>query len=696
MKEIPINFEQPMWLLLLVLILAISVSAVLYYRNSNHEFGKRLLWSLASIRFVVVFILGLLLLNPFFIEKTKTLEKPIVVLAMDRSESMLNTQDSAEFTEEITELSQQLISKLSEQFQVDVLGFDFQVYENQDISFKAKRTDIGKLLDYIDSKYYMLNTAAIVLMTDGNNNQGFSPEYVDQQISAEIYPIVYGDTAAQLDLAIDAIYYNKVVRQNASFPIDVVLQADGMNGQKISVQLEHQGRIIETKDVRIIGDSFNKEVRFEMNALMPGLQAYKVHLISAIKEQNSNNNSNTFYVQVVESGTKILVLGHHPHPDLGAIATALRSVESFDVDVKTLIDYPINLSKYQLVLLHGLPANDERSKRLFSDNKLKQKALWYILSQSTDYALLAQLNIPWIISDPKGVYEYAEPLAYTPFSTFQMPTNWSHAIHSFPPLYIPFSNFESLAKSDVMLKQSIRGFDTEKPLQLFWSKGGKKYALLSGEGIWKWRLYNYKQYGDNQIFNDFIVRSSKYLLTATFSDRFNIQYQNIYNETDLIVWEAQVFNKAYEPEPQAEVSVEITDDEGHLYSYLFSPERDFYSVHIDHLEAGEYTFKATAQLSDTLLYKEGKFVVNAWNMEQSKITANTELLSRLAQHSGGKVYFPSQANQLVESLLNHPEYKSRSSYIQKLINLIDVKWLAVLLVLLLGAEWLLRKRNGTY
>jgi hypothetical protein len=294
------------------------------------------------------------------------------------------------------------------------------------------------------------------------------------------------------------------------------------------------------------------------------------------------------------------------------------------------------------------------------------------------------------------VFEHVEATYNDNFTSFQWPQKYKNSMDFFPPLYAPFSSFKNNKKSDIMFWQSMRGFQSDKPLLAFWSKGLRKYGLLSGEGLWKWRIYNYRSFGNHDIFNAFITRVSRYLLTGVYDDHFNIMYKNVYHETDLIEWEAQVYNQAFEPIPEAEISLKITDNEGHDYPYQFSNEGSSYRLNLDYFKPGEYSFHAIAKTKDTIYYEQGNFVVNAWNMEQSKLGANTELLNRLARTSNGKVFYPSEISELNKYLIERPDFKPRSSFTQKLLNLIDMEWLALIIILLLGIEWILRKRNGSY
>lgn len=696
MKDLPINFDQPIWLLIPIILLSVAISAFLYYRKSSKSFTFGMRLTLFIIRSFVLFILGLLLLNPYFVKKTKILEKPKIVIAVDASESMLQGQDSAIIANSINASIQSLKGNLEENFDIDVLTFDHKTYEKDIPSLTGKRTDIGQIFNYIQDKYYMLNLSAVVLMSDGQNNQGLNPEFTLDNQLFEIYPIIYGDTTPSADISISKLFYNKVVRQKAKFPIEVIVQAKNFKDEKIIVQIEQRGKVISSKELLVTKDNFTKEIAFELESKATGLQAYKVNVLSSKEESNVKNNSSKFYIQMVESGSKILLLGNAPHPDLGAIASALRASEGYEVSIKTLNDYPFKLDDYQLVILHGLPSLDERSNRLFNDELLNTKAIWYIMATSTNLTKLSSTLATWTINGTQGVFEYANNAYDKNFTNFKWPAKHLNALESFPPLYSSFANFQSEQKSNVMLWQSIRGFQTEKPLLAFWEKEGRKHALLSGEGLWKWRIHNFQSASNQDVFNEFVNRVSKYLLTGVYGDYFNINYKNVYHETEFIEWDAQVYNRAFEPINDALVSIEIKDEDGNIYPHQFTELDNIYSLNLDYFKPGEYSFAAEAQTADTVYKEKGHFVVNAWNMEQSSLGANKDLLSKIAEKSNGKTYMPSEIENLYTLINNRPDFKPKSSFSKLLINLIDIKWLAIVLVLLLGLEWVLRKRSGSY
>ena len=76
--------------------------------------------------------------------------------------------------------------------------------------------------------------------------------------------------------------------------------------------------------------------------------------------------------------------------------------------------------------------------------------------------------------------------------------------------------------------------------------------------------------------------------------------------------------------------------------------------------------------------------------------ADHRLLYQFAHDNGGEMVYPSSMNALSDMIRNKKGIVSVSYENKQLDDLINYKWILALLIALLGAEWLLRKRAGTY
>ena len=91
---------------------------------------------------------------------------------------------------------------------------------------------------------------------------------------------------------------------------------------------------------------------------------------------------------------------------------------------------------------------------------------------------------------------------------------------------------------------------------------------------------------------------------------------------------------------------------------------------------------------------KGSIFINPLVAEFQQTIANHHLLYQLSSQTNGKMYSPDQLSALKDELLKNENIKTISYEDRKYEELINFKWLFVLIILLLSAEWLLRKRNA--
>ncbi len=92
----------------------------------------------------------------------------------------------------------------------------------------------------------------------------------------------------------------------------------------------------------------------------------------------------------------------------------------------------------------------------------------------------------------------------------------------------------------------------------------------------------------------------------------------------------------------------------------------------------------------------GQFTVRPLQAEFTETVADHQLLATLASLHQGKMFYPADMNALADEILKNERIKPVSYEHQQLQDLINMKWIFVLLLLLLSAEWFLRKREGGY
>ena len=83
-----------------------------------------------------------------------------------------------------------------------------------------------------------------------------------------------------------------------------------------------------------------------------------------------------------------------------------------------------------------------------------------------------------------------------------------------------------------------------------------------------------------------------------------------------------------------------------------------------------------------------------FDIEKQFLSTNYEKLQRLAQNTGGSLFYPNQNQDLIQDLLGDDRFLPTRKNKQNVVSLIDFGLLLGLMVIALAAEWFLRKYNG--
>lgn len=651
-------------------------------------------YALSALRAIAVFFIAMLLVSPLVRSVNYKPQKPLVLIAQDNSES-INTFHPANFTpskfiDELADLKQ----LLGDGYEVQAFNFGHELNNGLSKTFKSKQTDIAAALRQLNDRYVNQNIGAVVLATDGLYNQGSDPQYEARSIKANIYTIALGDTIPRRDLLISNVNYNKTAFLGNDFDIEILAAAWQSKGETMRLTITEDGRQVGSQIVAINSDAFKKIIPVKLNADKKGVHKFNISIAPVKNELSVQNNTETIYIEVLDAKQKVLLLYDGPHPDISVIRQAIESNKNYELKASLTDDLPtLKLSDYSLVILYQPSANTFNSLKGFLSNG--KTPIWYMLgAQAGIVDFNAQQKLTRISASRQEMQEvFAQ--AVPGFSSFTLSDSTLQKISKMPPLLAPFGSYTAAVPSGVLFKQKIGTITTSYPLLLFGDDNGRRIGILTGEGLWRWQLSEYQAYGNHHALEELFSQSVQYLTANANRQRFRAYpAKNVFNDGESVLLNAELYDDALELTNAPDIKIGLKNGDGKNYSFLFTRNGQSYQLNAGTLPAGEYTYNASTQLGNKLFTANGQFTIKPLNLEVSQSAANYQLLNSMAKQSGGKMFKPSQISQLADAIRKNDNIKTLVYEDKHYSDLIDIKWVFVLILALLGTEWFLRKREG--
>lgn len=697
-----ITTKYSLWLTFLCIGLAALYSYILYREDTKFE--ELTIWkvrTMMALRFATVFFLAFLLLSPMLKTLSRYIEKPILVIAQDNSESVAINKDSAFYRNEYPRLYNDFKKKLSGDYEINEYSFGEKLVKGISFSYNDKETNYSDLFEEIENKYSNRNVGALILASDGIYNKGNNPLYSASDIGFPVYSIALGDTNRQKDVILSQIKANKIAFLGNIFPIQAVVTANGFTNQKTKLRIIHNNKDILSNEININSESFFETVNFELEAKKTGLQHYQILVTPINDEISMKNNRKDIIVDVIDSKQKILIIGDSPHPDIGAIHRTLELNRNYEIESTTIERFTNlkSLREYNLVILHQLPSKTNSVTSLLSELSKNDVPVLFIVGVQSDLRNINNLRTGFRITYNKPSFDNTQAWFNEKFDLFRLNREINDFLTKVPPLTSPFGNYKVSPTANILFYREIKNVRTKQPLVLFDNQGEKKVCFIIGEGIWRWRLYDYLINGSHDIYNQLLNKIVQYLALKVNKEHFVVIMNNVYNENEAVVVNAEVYNESYELISDAEVEINIYNDDNKEFHYVLNPEQTgtkTYSVNAGALPLGDYHYEAKAKAGKKEYTKNGKFSVISVNIESEKIVADHQVLFQLAQKNNGKLYYPAQFDQLAADLAANEKIVPVSYSEKRLQDIVRLKWIFALLVVLLSVEWFLRKYFGGY
>jgi len=666
-------------LILLSIIIASGLSFFQYFFRAKNKSKTNLL--LAFLRFFSIFGILLLLINPKITSNTFEIVKTPLPIVVDNSSSILELKAN----ETSLEIYKKLVSNkdLQEKFEIQSYQFSNELELSDKFNFNGNQTNLDEVAKNLKS----INknaTFPTIILTDGNQTSGNDYVYSFNP-NNKVFPVILGDTTTFLDLKINQLNVNKYAFHKNKFPVEVFLQYSGNKSVTADFSIS-QGNSVLSKQSVSFSPSKKSQV---LNILLPanniGVQVFKASIASKEQEKNTYNNIKNFAVEVIDQKSEVAIVSAINHPDLGALK---RSIET-NLQRKVTIVNPNKISSLQDYNILVLYQPTSEFKSVFEANKNANLSTWIITGTNTDFNFLNQMqnSLQFKMSNQKEDY-------LADFSTqFNLFAIDNIGFENLPPLQNSFGTVTAKENVDVLLSSRIRNVNTGSPLLAYAENQGKRSAFLLGENIWKWRLQSHIDNQSFDKFDAFVDKTIQFLASNNAKKSLVVNHESFYNSGEAIEINAQYFNKNYEFDENAKLTISLTNKATkQTKNYDLLKSTNSYKVNLDGLSAGIYSFKVVESKSKATY--TSSFEVLDFDIEKQFVNPDLNKLTQLASQTDGKVFHPNQVEDLVKSLLENEDYKAVQKAIAKKTPLVDWIWLLILIAISLTAEWFIRKYHG--
>ncbi len=608
---------------------------------------------------------------------------------------MKNYKDSNEVMRQINGLQSSLSEQLSEDYELVNMTVGANVEYQAVPNFKDATSDLSKGFEKINTDFYNRNVGAVIFVSDGNFNAGVNPVYEAEKISfTPVYTLAVGDTIPKRDQYIKNVATNDVTFLKNKFPVEVDVEAVKMGKGTTSVSILRGGKVLQSQNISYKDGKHDFEhVTFLLDADRVGFQTYSVSVSNESNEYNYKNNSRIFYIEVIDSRSKVLVLSGAPHPDIAAIKQTIEQDENLEVKAELLKEWNRDLKKVDLVVWHEPGVGfDPAVNSLLLEKKIP---ILYCVGPNSSSSVVTKLNIG---ANVTGSNQFDETQGgwNTSFQQFEVGDELKKAIGFFPPLKTKFGEIKLTGGAEIAIFQKVGPVLKKDPLLYFNKRDNSKYGVIYGEGIWKWRVNDYVRNGSFDNFNELIQKVTQYLLVKQNTSALRVNLPKRFTKDEDILVNATFYNESMEEITKPTITMIVTNESGKTFKREFAKSGDMYKLALGQLNPGKYNWQASASYNGKVYKKNGVFVVEDIELESVDTYSNQQVLRQLASKTKGKFDFLRNYQKTIENIKSRDDIAS-VSYEETVFNeLIDYKILFFLLLFLLTLEWFMRRWLGSY
>ena len=742
-----LGFEWPVpWMALVPIALVAALVAAWFYRASRSALTPRDQMVLGGLRIAAISIVALCLARPVLAVSRAIEQRNVVGIVIDDSRSMRITDHSSlargSYAHEVFGGPDSALFKaLAEKFQLRFFrtsGAGGRSETLGDTPLNGSRTHLATALLRAEEELAGAPVAGMVVISDGADNSAASPgstPMLEQMLALRarqipVYTIGVGSERFDRDIEVSRVEVPTSVLREASILVEVVLSQRGYAGKKVPVVVEDSGRIIGSREVALPKDGEAAVIRIRVPASESGARLLKVRVPVQSDEMVKENNDRESVVVVNDRREKILYLEGEPRFELKFIrqaveddknlqvVTLLRSAKdkflrmSVDDSVELSTGFPKTreeLFAYRGIILGSVEAS------FFTVDQLRMLADFVSVRGGGLLALggrraLAEGGfagtaladaLPVELGPPAGSDSGATDITVAPTAagvlhpaTQLAPNDSATATlwRQMPPLTTVNEVGRPKPGATVLLEGRVEGDRRARPTLTFQRYGRGKAIVFAVQDSWLWQMHALVSVEDQR--HETFWRQLLRWLVSDVPSRVDLVATGEGAVNEGIPLRVVVSDSAYARFNGAAVSAEVVSPNGETTRLPFewATDRDGeYTAMMVPGVNGVHTLNVSAVMGrDTIKSTAGYVRVADPTAEYFGAEMRPAVLKQFADETRGKFYRTSEASRLPQDIV----YTTSGATEVQRLDLWDMPFLFLLLLSILGGEWLYRRRRG--
>jgi uncharacterized membrane protein len=734
-----VTFAHPLpWWSLLPIVAGAGLVAWLAYRRAAIGPAER--GMLAGLRAVTLLLLVLFLMRPVRTAENGTRDAIVPILIdSSRSMSIADVDGRARIDRAREILTRDLVPLLDRTFQVEVLAFGENVrpVDSSAMAAADRRSDLSQALAAVAERYHGRPVAGIVLLSDGGDTTGGLPDAA--LATPPVFALGFGSETIAQDREILSVTAAETVLDDSRIDLAVSAVSHGHGTEPMALRLLENGRPIEVRRLTPAADGVPFHDVFQVSPAGGAATVYTIEVPVAGGELVPENNRRSTLVQPPARARRVLFVEGAPGFEHSFLKRAWAGDPGLEIDSivrkgkneQGADTFYIQASRSRGgALASGYP---QRLEDLFAYDALilanVESAQLTQAELEATRAFVARRGGGLLVLGARSFgkaglvntpVEDLLPLRLSDRTDTALPASSSRGLNlvslttageSHPVMQLGSTRDETRKKWDAApALASVAPVGAARPgatvLALTAGAGGGSRALVAvqrygdgrtmaftGEAAWRWRMM---MPSTDRSYDTFWRQAVRWLALPA-GDPMAVTVPAGASPGESVTLGAVVRTKAFEPEAGAAVRFFVAGPDGRgerleaaaegagpgkagRYVSSFRPE-----------EPGVYRVTAEAHRGDALLGSAATaLLVGGSDPEMSDPRLNVQALKRIAEASGGRLMEARSAPALLEAL----RAGIPAARLSVTRDLWHNGWSFAAIVMLLGTEWILRRRWG--